>query len=108
MMKSLKSKASAAVLGGSLLGILAFTPAAHAAGRCGYQGAHSTLRSRASGAAVLHAQCLLKHYNGFASQRTTGSYDEATVKNVKALQTKHNLVPDGVVGGDTWNRLHPR
>jgi len=107
-MKFLKIKASAAVLGITLLGALAASPAAHAApGRCGYQGGHPIQRPNDRSAAVLHAQCLLKQYNGFGSQGTTGFYGAQTARNVRAFQKSEGLVADGVIGPNTWNKLHP-
>lgn len=107
-MKFLKIKASAAVLGISLLGALAASPAAHAApGRCGYQGGHPIQRPGNRSAAVLHAQCLLKHYNGFGSQGTTGFFGGQTAENVRTFQERKGLVQDGVIGPNTWKRLHP-
>ncbi len=109
MMKFLKIKASAAVLGITLLGALAASPAAHAqeGGLCGYQGGHPLLQQGSRGAAVLHAQCLLKRYQGFGDQGTTGFFGPQTNRNVRTFQARRGLTVDGKIGPNTWNRLHP-
>jgi peptidoglycan hydrolase-like protein with peptidoglycan-binding domain len=108
MMKFLRNKVSAVALGVVLLGALAATPAIAAnEGRCGYGGSHSTVRPGNRSPQAAHAQCLLKHYQGFGDQQITGFYGAQTGRNVRAFQRNRGLAADGVIGPQTWSRLHP-
>ncbi len=52
----------------------------------------------------MEAQCLLQHH-GFDPGGVDGDYGEMTARAVKRLQKKAGVVPDGIVGPDTWRVL---
>ncbi|MDX2096334.1 MAG: peptidoglycan-binding protein [Leptolyngbyaceae cyanobacterium bins.59] len=60
----------------------------------------------AVGADVKEIQTALNK-NGFSLQ-VTGQFDAQTKQAVVQFQTSKGLIPDGVVGPDTWNKLLPQ
>ncbi|GGM07974.1 hypothetical protein GCM10010129_59870 [Streptomyces fumigatiscleroticus] len=71
----------------------------------GYSTSRDALLDRGStGWEVVEAQCLLRHH-GFDSGRTDGVYGERTGRAARAFQQRRGLVPDGIVGPDTWREL---
>jgi peptidoglycan hydrolase-like protein with peptidoglycan-binding domain len=132
MMKFLKSKVGTAALGVSLLGALAASPAAHASSRtpavqvssaavlsamgggghvkCSFSSDpkdHLTVRAGSRNTSVRHAQCLLRYYNGFSTQKVTGFFGAQTYRNVRSFQSSNGLSKDGIVGQKSWGKLHP-
>ncbi|MGW1028057.1 helix-turn-helix domain-containing protein [Streptomyces sp. NPDC002577] len=53
---------------------------------------------------VVEAQCLLRHH-GQDPGETDGRYGQRTRESVVAFQKERGLVPDGIVGPDTWGEL---
>jgi transcriptional regulator with XRE-family HTH domain len=77
----------------------------HGTVTAGYSVTREVLLDRgSSGWEVVEAQCLLQH-KGFGSGRIDGLYGEATAQAARAFQKKQGLVPDGIVGPDTWREL---
>jgi peptidoglycan hydrolase-like protein with peptidoglycan-binding domain len=64
----------------------------------GSSSAHPTLRYGAQGPAVARAQSL-------AGARADGDFGPATLRAIKAVQGRHGLVRDGIVGPLTWAAL---
>jgi len=68
-------------------------------------GPSPTIRYGDSGTAVENLQGILKsllYYSG----SVTGVFDTETLLSVKAFQSMNNLIPDGVVGKNTWAVLY--
>ncbi len=76
-------------------------------GLCNYNGDHPVLRRGATGAAVLHAQCLLKNYHGYGYLAQDGIFGQQTEDAVRDFQRRQGIGVDGVIGSVTWSRLHP-
>ncbi|MDX2214679.1 MAG: peptidoglycan-binding protein [Oculatellaceae cyanobacterium bins.114] len=68
--------------------------------------ARPTLRLGNQGAAVTELQALLKLL-GFYPGVVDGSFQSSTATAVIAFQQAAGLTADGIVGGNTWNRLLP-
>jgi peptidoglycan hydrolase-like protein with peptidoglycan-binding domain len=81
-----------------------------AAGVCNYSGAHPTLSVGSRGAAVVHAQCLLRNIwnQDIVVDGVFGPQTRSAVLNVqtwcRALGS--NIAVDGVIGPVTWGVLH--
>ncbi|MFE7172385.1 helix-turn-helix domain-containing protein [Streptomyces sp. NPDC057616] len=71
----------------------------------GYATSRDVLLDRGStGWDVVEAQCLLLRH-GSSPGRVDGVYGERTGQAARAFQKRHGLVPDGIVGPDTWREL---
>ena len=103
------SAASAAPGATAYRGGQAYT-CAHVARRDGarYAGYSTTrsalLDSGSTGWDVVEAQCLLSR-DGFDPGRVDGVYGARTRAAAHAFQQRRGLVPDGIVGPDTWREL---
>ncbi|GAA3880256.1 peptidoglycan-binding domain-containing protein [Streptomyces sedi] len=75
-------------------------------GSCNYNGSHPTLSQGSSGAAVLHAQCLLNAVHGRGITQD-GEFGPGTATAVRWVQGHCNLSVDGIIGPNTWDALHP-
>lgn len=76
-------------------------------GLCNYNGSHPTIRRGDTGAAVSHAQCLLKNYQGYGYLAIDGVFGPQTEDAVRDFQRRRGITVDGIVGPVTWDRLHP-
>jgi transcriptional regulator with XRE-family HTH domain len=77
----------------------------HGGMTAGYSASREVLLDRGSaGWDVVEAQCLLRR-KGFDIGRVDGVYGERTRQAARDFQKKHGLVPDGIVGPDTWREL---
>ncbi|MFD7666963.1 peptidoglycan-binding protein [Streptomyces sp. NPDC059788] len=65
----------------------------------------STISRGSSGAAVKHAQCLLKWW-GFSPGAIDGVFGTRTENAVRNFQRAAGLSVDGIVGPNTWAVLH--
>lgn len=74
-------------------------------GLCNYSGSHPVIKKGSTGAAVVHAQCLLRNYHGHKIS-VDGVFGNGTHNAVVSFQKKKGLVADGIVGNHTWNALH--
>ncbi|MFG2788141.1 helix-turn-helix domain-containing protein [Streptomyces sp. NPDC048419] len=71
----------------------------------GYSTSRDVLLDRgSSGWDVVEAQCLLRRH-GFSGGRVDGVYGVRTGQAARAFQKRQGLVPDGIVGPDTWREL---
>ena len=68
--------------------------------------ARTVLKLGSQGESVTELQAMLKLL-GFYSSPVDGNYQQSTADAVSAFQRSAGLNPDGVVGGETWNRLLP-
>ncbi|MFJ2739125.1 helix-turn-helix domain-containing protein [Streptomyces sp. NPDC087440] len=64
----------------------------------------SLLMPNTRGRDVVEAQCLLKRH-GFDAGAVDGLYGPAAKDAARAFQRGHGLVPDGLVGENTWREL---
>jgi zinc D-Ala-D-Ala carboxypeptidase len=74
-------------------------------GACNYNGSHPEISEGSTGAAVSHAQCLLKHVRGYGVD-IDGHFGPKTRAAVENAQDDCNIVEDGIVGPVTWDCLH--
>jgi N-acetylmuramoyl-L-alanine amidase len=64
------------------------------------------LKLGSQGVDVLEAQALLQLL-GYYDGDLDGTYTESTEKSVNAFQKVAGLIPDGILGQSTWNKLLP-
>ncbi|MBW4503065.1 MAG: peptidoglycan-binding protein [Scytonema hyalinum WJT4-NPBG1] len=63
----------------------------------------ATIKKGASGANV---KLLQEKLTGFGfDTKVDGVFGDSTVKSVKLFQEHYGLVPDGIVGENTWRKL---
>lgn len=74
-------------------------------GACNYNGSHPELTYGEEGAAVAHAQCLLKHVRGYDVD-IDGQFGPNTLDAVEGAQGDCRIDVDGIVGPNTWDCLH--
>lgn len=58
-------------------------------------------------APVAHAQCLLRNVWGYGGVDVDGIFGPRTRSAVIDMQRRCGIAPDGIVGPNTWNCLHP-
>ncbi|MDT0378634.1 peptidoglycan-binding domain-containing protein [Streptomyces sp. DSM 42041] len=80
-------------------------PAASLLGACNYNGSHPELSPGDTGAAVSHAQCLLKHVRGYDVD-IDGIFGPNTATAVRKAQRACGIAVDGIIGPNTWDCLH--
>lgn len=94
----------------SAQGLTATAPATTGASvlaSCSYSGSHPTLRYGATGAAVAHAQCLLKEYWGY-NILADGHFGMNTHLALTDFQVRCGAHSEwGYIGAVTWRALHP-
>ena len=66
---------------------------------------YPTLRQGSRGDYVLYWQIFLNNM-GYACGIEDGVFGKNTREAVKQFQDNHGLIPDGVIGGKTWNTVH--
>lgn len=85
---------------------LALAPSALAYKTCAH-GSHVTVRLGSTGASVREVQCILNVTRG-AGLAEDSNFGQRTHNAVVAFQTAYGLQRDGVVGAQTWAKLHER